>query len=110
MSSLVLEQENAVLAFDAQDECFKYILEFFKELIAAGIVGVAHANCLAFDEPKFVSDSKAFAAANVGKKLFAVFHDTIGGVPDHIQRDEADVMNLHMVNILEGLGYQVKVV
>ena len=110
MTALAINQENAVLAIDAEDECFEIILKRFTQLIEAGIVGIAHANCLAFDEPKFVSEAKAFAAANVGKKLFAVFHDTIGGVPNHIQRNEADIMNSKIMSILQELGFEVQIV
>lgn len=105
-----LPNESAILALDAQDECFEFIIQRFKALIEAGIVGIAHADCLCFDEAKLVSDVKAFVKTNAGKKLFAVFHDSLGGVTDHPNREQADQMNKVIQDLLESFGIIAKII
>jgi hypothetical protein len=96
---------SIVVAIDAKDECFADIQSRFP-----GVVNMLHADCLNFDEEKFTSEIKALANTNQGERLYAVFHDSLGGVTNHPHREQADKMNSHIKEILESFGFDTKIV
>jgi hypothetical protein len=100
-----LNAMSVIVAIDAKDECFTDIQNRF-----SGAVNMLHADCLNFDEAKFTSEIKALADANQGQWLYAVFHDSIGGVTNHPHREQADKMNSQIKGILESFGFDTKII